>query len=175
MKLFLLSLLSVAVMLAQTAVVGSTQVAYRCPSAIVGQVLVPIALPIPATPSISTIFFTCAVLDPKAFTIDQTTTPWTVRAVPPVTVSPAPALEVPAGTMNGVNQNFTLSKTPAVGAPMLVMRNGLVLTGCATTTGCNGDYQTSGTTLLFLSASQTASGNSAIPEVGDLVQVLYFH
>ena len=127
--------------------------------------LVPVAVP-------SGQFF-CYQLDPNVFAINASTTPSSITLK---TASILPHNEVPGGAINGTNNIFTLSATPATGYPVLVYRNGLLLTQCSsTTTTCNGDYQLNGATIAFLNSSQTANGTTAIPGAGDLLQVLYWH
>lgn len=144
----------------------------RCPFGTAGQISVLVMAPPPN-------FVVCMVLEPGKWTVDKTTSPFTLRilattAPAPPPPQPTPVNETPAGAVDGSNPNFTLSSPPTnAGLPILVYKNGLLLTRCITT-GCNGDYQQSGTSLLFLSSAQTASGASAVPQPGDLVQVLYW-
>jgi hypothetical protein len=118
------------------------------------------------------ILFSCVNLDLTSFTIDKTVTPWTLRAT--ASNPPHQVREVPAGAVNGTNQNFTLSSAPSsniIGTvenyPVMIYRNGLLLTACpigATTGNC--DYQISSTSILFM--------NGQVPQTGDLLSAVYF-
>jgi hypothetical protein len=176
-RLFFLLFLSLSFLChdvkAQTAVnVNSV----RCPGTNSTGIIIPVgtSASLGGTPIV---VFSCMQLDSASFSFDATTTPPTVRLKPsaPTTITILPHVEVPTGAINGTNASFTLSTTPASSYPVLVYRNGLLLTQCATTTLCNGDYQLSATMILFLNASQTASGVNPVPNAGDLVQVLYWH
>lgn len=156
------------------AVFGQTSVqvnSLRCP----GTGTTAIILPVGSAGSISgmpIITFACLQL-PVGWSIDTTTSPPTLRA--PASIGVQPHSEVPSGSINGTNGNFNLSAPPASGYPLMLYRNGLLLSACSTTTACNGDYQISGAAILFLSATQTASGVSAIPQSGDLLQAINWH
>jgi hypothetical protein len=175
-RLFSLLFLSVSFLShdakAQTAIAVNS---IRCPGTNSTGIIIPVGINASLGGS-PIVIFSCMQLDNAAFKLDTTTTPPTIRMVMPTTTTTVfPHIEVPTGAINGTNSSFTLSATPATGYPVLVYRNGLLLTICTTTTACNGDYQFGGTTLLFLNASQTASGANPTPNAGDLVQVMYWH
>ena len=123
------------------------------------------------------VVMTCVVLDSAGFKLDTTTTPPTLRVLAATaTVGPKQYAEVPAGTVNSANTLFTLSNQPASGYPVQVYRNGVLLMLCSSsTTACNGDYTLTGSVITFLTTSQTASGQSQIPQTSDLLQVVYWH
>lgn len=156
---------------AQTAI-NISQV--RCPSTGTTNLIIPagIAGLIGGIPIVT---FACVQLDPAVFFLDRTTTPPTMRSI---SSGLKMFQEIPAGAVDGINANFTLASKPGT-APILVYRNGMLLTACPTSSGsvtaCNGDYQISGTAILFLAAQQTASGVGTIPSAGDLLQVIYWH
>ncbi len=161
-KFLLAAIAAAAVAWSQTAINAPS---VKCPGLAAGQLGVLISAPPP-------LFMACVQLDLARFTLDKSTTPPTLR----MNQSAAAAVmvrEVPAGVVDGVNANFTLSAVPVAGLPVLVFRNGLLLTPCIST-GCNGDYQQGATALLFLAAAQTAGGVSAVPLSGDLLQVVYW-
>jgi hypothetical protein len=66
--------------------------------------------------------------------------------------------EVPGGTVNGTNANFTLQFTPSTPASVLLFKNGVMQT--------NGqDYTLAGTTITFTS--------KAVPQAGDTLSAYY--
>lgn len=123
------------------------------------------------------VLFTCVQLDPLGFGLDKTTTPWTIRAISNSPASSSIHVEIPTGSINGSNPNFSLSATPAPGLPVLVYKNGLLLTACPIpiVSSCDGDYQLSGVTLLFLTSAQTTFGVATVPNISDKLQVVYWH
>ena len=167
---YLAALLSSAA-LAQTAVqVGSL----KCPSTGSPAVIVPIGTGV-VVGGVPLITFVCAGLDSASFSLDKTTTPWTVRVTPPSTsqVTPREVRETPAGAINGSNQNFNLSASPASTTaagvesnPTKLYRNGLLLTPCPVGASGNCDYQIAGSSILFLNGQQ--------PLAGDLLTAVYW-
>lgn len=162
MRKLVLAIAAAAVGWSQT-VINSPQV--KCPGLAPGQIGVPVAFAPP-------LFLVCVQFDLARFAIDRTTTPFTLRLVPS-SGSAVPVIEIPAGVVDGSNPNFTLSVAPVPGLPVMVFRNGLLQMRCAST-GCSGDFQQAGTSILFLNAAQNVGGDSAVPLVGDLLQVLYW-
>ncbi len=63
--------------------------------------------------------------------------------------------EIPAGTLNGTNNAFTLSQTPAPQASLAVYRNGLIQTPGL-------DYTLLGKTMTFLSGATPQAGDALI-------------
>jgi hypothetical protein len=92
---------------------------------------------------------------------------WSGSAWEPVApISLTAVAEVPSGTVNGTNTNFSLSTTPASSAGVVVILDGIVQ--------YNGsDYTVSGTTITFSSAPATDStifayyNNSSGPSTGE--------
>lgn len=167
-----LLILAASSAIAQTAVsIGSI----RCPGQ--GAALaVPIGIPAGIF-GVPVMTFACVQLDPAGFTLDKSTTPWTLRTnTVTATVSTKPVRETLTGTLDGVNATFTLSSTPATGYPVLIYRNGLLQASCVlpATGGCNADYQISGQSIAFLTAAQTASGIAAVPGVTDVLTGVYW-
>ena len=67
--------------------------------------------------------------------------------------------EIPAGTINGVNDSFILANTPEPGS-LRVLRNGVEMRS-----GLANDYTTTGTDLIF--------NAGALPTIGDTLVVHY--
>lgn len=172
MKLLLVAALFGGLLSAQTMISVS---ALKCASQGTASsvLLVPVGIA-GSVAGIPIVTFQCVQLDPAFGTFDKTTTPWTWH--PPTASTPLVKQyqEVPAGALNGTNVLYTLSATPASGYPALVYKNGLLQTACSVA-GCNGDYLISGTSITFLTASQTSAGASTVPSAGDLLQVVYWH
>jgi hypothetical protein len=168
MRFVYLAALLASSALAQTAVqIGSL----KCPSTGTAAVIIPVGSGI-VVGGVPLITFVCAALDSASFTLDKTTTPWTVRASS-AAAGPREVRETPAGAINGVNQNFTLSASPAsttAGSvelnPTKLYLNGLLLTPCPVAAGANCDYQIAGTAILFT--------NGQKPLAGDLLTAVYW-
>ena len=168
MRFVYLAALFSSAALAQTAVqVGSL----KCPSTGTPAVIVPIGTGV-VVGGVPLITFVCAALDSAAFVLDKTTTPWTVRATS-AAAGPREVRETPAGSVNGSNQNFNLSASPASTTaagiesnPTKLYRNGLLLTPCPVGAGGNCDYQIAGTAILFTNGQQ--------PLAGDLITAVYW-
>lgn len=109
----------------------------------------------------------------ESSTVTLSSSPRTLQCGRPPT-SAIVVREALSGTLDGINVTFTLSTLPNPAFPFLVFRNGLLLTQCFSTTNCNGDYRTSGTSISFLSGAQTQSGVGAIPRAGDLLNAVYW-
>jgi uncharacterized coiled-coil protein SlyX len=67
-------------------------------------------------------------------------------------------LEIPGGSINGINSVFTLSVTPSPASSLILIKNGMKLSP-------PGDYSLSGSTILFSAG--------AVPQTGDLVVASY--
>ena len=168
MRFVYLAALFSSAALAQTAVqVGSL----KCPSTGTPAVIVPIGTGV-VVGGVPLITFVCAALDSAAFVLDKTTTPWTVRATS-AAAGPREVRETPAGSVNGSNQNFNLSASPASTTaagvesnPTKLYRNGLLLTPCPVGASGNCDYQIAGSSILFLNGQQ--------PLAGDLLTAVYW-
>ena len=169
---YLAALLSSAA-LAQTAIQVTS---LKCPSTGSPAVIIPIGTGV-VVGGVPLITFVCAGLDSASFSLDKTTTPWTIRVTPPSTSQVTPPREVretPAGAINGSNHNFTLSASPASETvagvelnPTKIYLNGLLLTACPSSSqGANCDYQITGASIQFM-AGQT-------PLAGDLLSAVYW-
>jgi hypothetical protein len=83
------------------------------------------------------VILACYTLDPNVFTIDNTTTPPTIRVTGSGGTANFVTNEVPSGSVNGSNVTFTLANNPIAGSQQLYL-DGLRLTPTVDYTIVNG-------------------------------------
>ena len=156
MKHKLLLALFLSLPLAAQTKIGLSQLP-ACPST-VATIGTPVVLVLLNTTGVSS-QFTCYALVGATITPGTATTPPTITIASTLASVQLPALvrgEIPAGTVNGVNQTFTLANTPS-GSIDLYANGVLQKVGL--------DYTISGSTITFAGAS--------IPQTGYLLAAGY--
>lgn len=85
------------------------------------------------------------------------------------------------GTVNGINAVFTLSAVPVAPYPVLVIRDGIILSQCAPPgPACDvgGDYFLSVTptvaTVTFVTNSPRFNTGTGVPQIGNIISVMFW-
>ena len=148
-KLFLLAAIVVYFGYAQTGISPTSQVK-PCPVAATPMFVLSVAgLAAAGQPSVI-----CAGLDPRAFSIDLTTTPPEIHLI---TVPNFVYGETPGGAVDGKNGAFTLANVPSPPASLHLWRNGLLQSA-------GGDYTLTAFTANFSGASTPQPGDTLLAD-----------